>query len=123
MRAFLSLGTLFGLLGVCLGAFAAHVLHGSLPARMLSVFHTAVDYQFYHAFALMAVGLLLGLWPNNRLLYWAGALFAVGVVLFCGSLYIVVVGGVRWLGAVTPVGGMSLIAGWAVLLWACLRGE
>ena len=122
MRAFLSLGALFGLLGVCLGAFAAHVLHGSFSARMLSVFHTAVDYQFYHALALLAVGLLLGLRPNNRLLYWAGALFAAGVVLFSGSLYLLVMVGVRWWGAVTPVGGMSLIAGWAVLLWACLRG-
>lgn len=122
MRVFLSLGALFGLLGVCLGAFGAHELRGRVSGEMLAVFHTGVNYQFYHALALLAVGLLLTLWPGNKLLFWAGGLFTAGVVIFSGSLYVLAISGVRWLGAITPVGGLSLIAGWIVLLIACLRG-
>lgn len=122
MRAFLSLGALFGLLGVCLGAFGAHELHGEVSGRMLAVFNIGLEYQFYHALALLAVGLLLALWPGNRLLQWAGGLFTAGVVMFSGSLYVLAISGVRWLGAITPVGGFSLIAGWVLLLIACLRG-
>lgn len=122
MRLFLSLGAFFGFTAVCLGALSAHALAGRVPPALISIFHIGVKYQFYHALALLAVGLLLGFWPQRRLLYWAGGLFAAGIVLFCGSLYVLAVTGVHWLGFITPTGGMSLILGWLVLLVACLRG-
>ncbi len=122
MRVFLSLGAFFGLTGVCLGALAAHGLGGRVPPGLIPVFHIGVKYQFYHALALLAVGLLCGFWPGRRLLHWAGGLFTLGIVLFSGSLYVLTLTGIHWLGFVTPTGGSCFILGWALLLLACLRG-
>jgi uncharacterized membrane protein YgdD (TMEM256/DUF423 family) len=120
-RPFLLCGSVYGLLGVVCGAFAAHALGGWLAPDLLNTFHTAVQYQFYHAGALLVVGLLLQQKPVP-LLRLAGWCFAVGVLLFSGSLYLLALSGVRWFGAITPLGGLLFLAGWAALIWGQLRG-
>lgn len=114
-----ALGALYGLLGVALGAFGAHALRTRLPADLLAVWKTAVEYQMYHALALLLVGLLLRPAPS-ALLQGAGLCFAAGVLLFSGSLYALCLSGVRALGAITPLGGVLFIVGWALLLAALL---
>lgn len=113
-RALLTLGLLFGLLGVAAGAFGAHALRDSLGAERLATFEAAVRYQMYHALALVGVALAATRWPAGG---WSipGVLFAAGVVIFSGSLYALALTGARWLGAITPIGGLCLLAGWA---WA-----
>ncbi|MEC9363510.1 MAG: DUF423 domain-containing protein [Pseudomonadota bacterium] len=118
----LALGAIYGFLGVALGAFGAHALKTRLSAELLAVWKTAVEYQMYHALALLGVGLLLRQLGTSAPLQWAGAGFALGVLLFSGSLYALCLSGVRVLGAITPFGGMLLLAGWALLLVAALRG-
>jgi uncharacterized membrane protein YgdD (TMEM256/DUF423 family) len=98
-----------------LGAYASHGLVGVLDARSLSSFATAVDYQFYHGLGLLAVGILLDRHPRARMLWIAGALFVVGLVLFCGSIYVTTLGGPTALGRAAPVGGIAFIAGWLAL--------
>ena len=117
------LGAVVGLLGVALGAFGAHTLKAVLTSDLLAVFETGVRYQMYHALALIGVGLSGRVWPGPWV-RWAGWLFAAGVVLFSGSLYLLAATGTRWLGAVTPLGGVALIAGWGVFamgLWKARR--
>lgn len=116
-RLFAAVGAGLGLLGVGAGAFGAHVLESRLDRDLLEVFNTAVDYQMYHALALLLVG---GLPPraSQGLLHWAGILFASGTIVFSGSLYILALTGARWLGAVTPVGGVLFLAGWGTLCWS-----
>ena len=121
-RLFLLCGAAYGLLGVACGAFGAHALRARLAPDLLAVFHTGVEYQFYHAFALLAVGVLLLIRPAAGLNI-AGCCFALGVLLFSGSLYALALSGVRWLGAITPLGGVLFLAGWAALLWSVLRSE
>ena len=106
---------LAGLLGVAFGAFGAHALRDRFDSYAMGVFETAVQYQFYHALALLAVGVLLVQFPASGLLRSSAVLFALGVLLFSGSLYVLSFTGVRWLGAVTPLGGLAFIAGWACL--------
>ncbi|HQR20493.1 MAG TPA: DUF423 domain-containing protein [Burkholderiaceae bacterium] len=115
-RRFFTLGALFALLGVAAGAFGAHALKTRLPADLLAVFEVAVRYQLVHALGLMAVGYAAHRWPG-RAATWAGVLFSAGIVLFSGSLYLLALTGVRGLGAVTPIGGVAFIAGWACLAW------
>lgn len=121
-RAFLLLGALYGLLGVGLGAFGAHALKDRLAPEMLAVYHTGVDYQLWHALALLAVGILCMVRPMPGLGA-AGWCFAAGVLLFSGSLYLLALTGARWLWPVTPAGGLLLLAGWGALVWAVLRSE
>jgi uncharacterized membrane protein YgdD (TMEM256/DUF423 family) len=118
-RTFLLAGALAGLIGVGFGAFGAHGLRGRLSPDMLAVFETGVRYQMYHALALMAVAALsdrLG----GRLIEAAGWLFVAGIVLFSGSLYLLAVTGITILGAITPIGGVAFLAGWACLVIATL---
>ena len=110
----LPLSALFGFLGVALGAFGAHALRQRLDSDMLRVWETAVNYQFWHALALLGVGLLL-LRGASGWLNASGLLFAVGIVLFSGSLYALALSGIRVLGAITPLGGLLFLAGWACL--------
>jgi uncharacterized membrane protein YgdD (TMEM256/DUF423 family) len=111
----LSIGAVSGLLCVALGAFAAHALRSRFDAYALGIFETAVQYQFYHSLALLAVGLLMLQLPGSALLRSSAWLFAGGIVVFSGSLYLLSFTGLRWLGAVTPIGGLAFIAGWACL--------
>jgi uncharacterized membrane protein YgdD (TMEM256/DUF423 family) len=121
MRLFFVLGALFGGLGVALGAFGAHGLRQILSAEDLATFEIGVRYQMYHALALIAVAWAMSRWDHAALVA-AGWLFVGGIVVFSGSLYALVLTGHRWLGAVTPLGGVAMIAGWALLGWAAYRG-
>jgi uncharacterized membrane protein YgdD (TMEM256/DUF423 family) len=120
-RLFLLLGSLLGGLAVALGAFGAHTLESRLTPERLANFETAARYQMTHALALLAVALWLRARPDVPLLNGAGWLFVVGIVLFCGSLYLLSVTGMRWLGAVAPLGGIAFIAGWGCLFLAAWR--
>ncbi|QDK79915.1 DUF423 domain-containing protein [Spirosoma sp. KCTC 42546] len=125
MKFFIQAGAVLGLLGVAIGAFGAHALRAMLEASgRTTTFETAVKYQFYHALALLLVGLLMHTVGSNattvKLLNWSGYSMLGGVIVFSGSLYILCFTGVTWLGAITPLGGLGMIAGWALLLWAFL---
>lgn len=121
-KTFIMLACLLGGLAVALGAFGAHALEGRLSAGDLATYETAVRYQFYHALALIAVVVVLGRWPQATAAIAAGWLFVAGIVIFSGSLYVLVFSGIRWLGAITPIGGVAMIAGWLTLAWAAWRG-
>ena len=102
-------------LAVILGAFGAHALKEKLSPESLQIFETGVRYQFYHAFALLAVGILYKDF-SGKLLQWAGVLFICGTILFSGSLYVLTGGqSIKWIGAVTPFGGLCFIIGWLLL--------
>jgi len=116
-RVFAGLGALSALIAVALGAFAAHGLKARLSPELLAVFETGVRYQMYHALALLAVAWACGRWPGPAVVF-AGWLFVVGTLIFSGSLYLLSVGAPRWLGAITPVGGLAFIGGWLALAWA-----
>lgn len=119
-RTFVILGALSAFLGVAAGAFGAHGLKDRLTAEMLSAFEAGVRYQMYHAFALIAAAWMQSKWPSPFVTA-GGWLFVIGTVLFCGSLYLMSVSGTRWLGAITPLGGLSFLAGWVCLAWAACR--
>lgn len=114
LRGFLLLAALFGFTGVGLGAFAAHALKSKLSPEYLAVFQTGVHYQMLHALALLAVALLARQLPG-RLLLAAGSLFALGIVLFSGSLYALTLSGINALGMITPLGGVAFLGGWLCL--------
>lgn len=119
-RRFCQLATLLLALATLIGAFGAHALKGRLSAERYDVLQTAVHYQFFHALGLLALGLLLDRLPL-RTLRAAGWLLFAGVLLFCGSLYLIVAGAPRMIGVLTPVGGLALIAGWCVAAIALAR--
>lgn len=106
---------------VAAGAFGAHALAGRLAPGMAAAWQTAVQYQAWHALALVGVGLLQLQWPARRSVGVAGTLFAAGIVLFSGSLYVLALTGARGIGMVTPFGGVAFLAGWAVLAWSVAR--
>jgi uncharacterized membrane protein YgdD (TMEM256/DUF423 family) len=120
-RIFFGLGSLSALVAVGLGAFAAHGLKARLAPDLLAVFETGVRYQMYHALALLGVAWACGKFPGSAAVA-GGWLFVAGMLLFSGSLYALALGGPRWLGPVTPVGGLAFLAGWACLAWAALKG-
>ncbi|HEY2155885.1 MAG TPA: DUF423 domain-containing protein [Isosphaeraceae bacterium] len=111
----LRLGAILGFLSVACGAFAAHGLKDHLDERGLALFETAARYQMYHALALVAVGLLARGSRSSGALCVAGYSFLAGILLFSGSLYALALSGVRWLGAITPFGGVLFLVGWAAL--------
>lgn len=121
MKLFFGIGALSGLLAVALGAFGAHALRSRVEPALLTTFETGVRYHMYHALALLAVGLAAAQWPQSSGPILAGWLFVAGTVVFSGSLYALALTGVRWLGAITPLGGVALIAGWAVLVITAWR--
>jgi uncharacterized membrane protein YgdD (TMEM256/DUF423 family) len=120
LRGFLMLAAFFGFTGVGLGAFAAHGLKNRLTPEYLTIFHTGVTYQLVHTLALLGVALLATQIPG-RLLTWAGASFAIGILLFSGSLYVLTLTGISKLGIVTPFGGLAVLAGWLCLGLAAWR--
>ena len=120
LRVFLLLAAVAGFFGVALGAFAAHGLKGQLSAEYLAVFQTGVHYQLVHALALFGVALLAERLPG-RLLKAAGSLFALGILLFSGSLYALTLSGLSKLGMITPLGGVSFLAGWVLMLIGAIR--
>ena len=120
-KLFLAAGGFAALIAVALGAFGAHALKTRLPAEMLAVWHTGVEYHVYHALGLLAVGLLATQLPDSAFLKWSGWLMLAGIALFSGSLYALALSGVRSLGAITPVGGAAFLAAWAVFAIAVLK--
>ncbi|MBD9483574.1 DUF423 domain-containing protein [Pseudomonas sp. PDM14] len=120
LRVFLSLAAFAGFTGVALGAFAAHGLKGRLSPEYLTVFQTGVHYQLVHALALFGVA-LLSLHLPSRLLTGAGCAFALGILLFSGSLYTLTLSGIGKLGIITPFGGVAFLAGWLCLGLAAWR--
>lgn len=120
---FLILASINGFLAVALGAFAAHGLKSRLTVELLATFQTGVQYQMYHALALFGIGLLTLNFPNASLPKLSGYLFMLGIILFSGSLYALSLSGVRWLGAITPLGGVAFLAGWGVLCWFVLTEQ
>jgi uncharacterized membrane protein YgdD (TMEM256/DUF423 family) len=120
-KLFLAAGGFAALAAVALGAFGAHALKYRLPAEMLVVWHTGVEYHVCHALGLLAVGLVATQLPESALLKWSGWLMLAGIALFSGSLYALALSGERWLGAITPVGGTAFLAAWALFVAAVLR--
>ena len=114
-RNFLLIGSVAGFLGVALGAFGAHGLRGRLSPEMMQVFETGVRYHLYHALAIVATAAIMGRIDGSRLLLVAGWSFTAGIVLFSGSLYVVALTGISVFGAITPIGGLAFLAGWACL--------
>jgi uncharacterized membrane protein YgdD (TMEM256/DUF423 family) len=119
-RLFLAMGAISGFLAVAFGAFGAHALRERLGEHLLGIYEVGVRYQMYHALALLAVGILLARGASTAL-HVAGWCFVGGTLVFSGSLYALSLTGVRWLGAITPIGGVAFLVGWACLAWAAWR--
>lgn len=120
-RTFAMLGAVSAAIAVGAGAFGAHGLRARLPADLLAVFETAARYQMYHALGLLFVAWAVARWSGGPA-GWAGWLFVAGTIVFSGSLYLLALTGARWLGAVTPLGGIAFLAGWLCLALAAYRG-
>lgn len=120
-RLFILLGSVNAALAVILGAFGAHILKARLSPEMLNVYQVGSHYHFYHAIGMLVVGLLAAQIHNDAAVQLSGFLMLGGIVLFCGSLYLLAVTGLTWLGAVAPLGGLAFIAAWVVLAVAVLR--
>ncbi len=122
-RNFMMILGISGAFAVALGAFGAHSLEGRISPDLLQTFETATRYQFYHTLALIAVVLAGAKYPTSRYPTIAGWLFVAGILLFSGSLYVLVFTGQTWLGAITPLGGVSFIVGWLLLALAAWKGS
>lgn len=119
-RLFIAAGALSAFISVAAGAFGAHALKTRLAPELLIVFETGARYQMYHALALLAVAWVHTRWPATPVAA-SGMLFIAGTLVFSGSLYLLALTGVRWLGAITPLGGLAFLAGWLCLAWAVIR--
>jgi len=119
-RFFFLSGAIAAFIAVALGAFGAHSLKTKLSPDMLNIFEIGVRYQMYHALGLIAVAWATTRWPEANLNA-AGWAFIVGIVVFSGSLYLLSATDIRWLGAITPLGGLAFLIGWAILIWSVGR--
>ena len=122
-RTFLLLGAINVMLGVALGALGAHGLKHMLTPDLLTIFHTGVQYHFYHAFGLLIIGILLLHFPQSRWMAISGWLMLLGIVLFSCSLYVLTLTGNRSLAMITPFGGISFLSAWGVLIYALWKGR
>jgi uncharacterized membrane protein YgdD (TMEM256/DUF423 family) len=120
-RTFAALGAVSAFAAVAAGAFGAHALKSRLSPDLLAIFETGARYQMYHALGMLAAAWASSRWPGAAAAA-AGWLFVLGTVLFSGSLYALALTGVRWLGAITPLGGVAFLLGWLALGWSALRG-
>ncbi len=118
-KIFIGLGALNAFIAVAMGAFAAHKLKAMLSAHYLSVVHTAADYQFYHALGLILIGLLYQQHASRQLVR-VGWLMLCGIILFSGSLYVLALSGITWLGMITPIGGLCFLIAWLMLAFSYL---
>lgn len=109
--------SVFLALAVAIGAFGAHGLKSHLSTEMLTTYKTGVEYHFYHALGLLLVGVLAVYMPSVQL-KWSAIFLGAGIILFSGSLYVLAITGIKWIGAITPLGGLSFIAGWILLFVA-----
>ena len=119
-RTFFSIGAVSAFIAVAAGAFAAHGLKSRLSPEMLTTFEVGARYQMYHALALIAAAWAQTRWPGT-LTTTSGWFFVIGTVLFSGSLYLLSLTGLRWFGAITPLGGLAFLAGWLCLAWVAWR--
>jgi len=117
----LILAGLAGFTAVAMGAFGAHALRDTLTPEAAAVYQTGTLYHLIHAVALLGAALLAREEAAARLALWAGYAFAAGIVIFSGSLYLLAVSGVKWLGAITPIGGLAFLAGWTLIALAGWR--
>ena len=106
-----------GFLAVSIGAFAAHMLRDRLSPELLNTFQTGVQYHMYHALALLGIGLMMLNFSASNLLRISAYLMMSGIILFSGSLYLLSITGLRWLGAITPLGGLCYLTAWALIAW------
>jgi uncharacterized membrane protein YgdD (TMEM256/DUF423 family) len=120
-KLFISTGAILAALSIILGAFGAHGLRIKLEPRMLEVWQTGVDYHMYHALGLILIGILSHQIGNSALIKWSGGLMFIGILFFSGSLYLLALTGLRWLGAMAPLGGISFIVSWLLLTLTLLR--
>ncbi|HHJ20997.1 MAG TPA: DUF423 domain-containing protein [Gammaproteobacteria bacterium] len=116
-KQFLMIGALNAAVAIMLGAFAAHGLKAQLSEYSLSVFHTGVQYHLYHALGLLLLGLIAQQNPGIHGFALSGWLMVAGIMIFSGSLYLLAITDTRWLGAITPIGGLCFIASWLWLGW------
>lgn len=116
-KTFIILGAIFLALAVVIGAFGAHALKAKLSSEMLQVYKTGVEYHFYHALGLLLIG-IISFHITSGLINWSAIFIIAGIVLFSGSLYLLAITGIKWLGAITPIGGISFIVAWILLVIA-----
>jgi uncharacterized membrane protein YgdD (TMEM256/DUF423 family) len=121
MKLFIIIGAVNAFLAVALGAFGAHGLEGKVPAKYLETWQTGVTYQMFHAVGILIIGILLGNLPASSLLNWSGWLMLIGIILFSGSLYVLTLTQISVLGAITPLGGVSFLVAWVLLIIAAVR--
>ena len=112
-----------GFLAVSLGAFAAHALRDRLSPELLNTFQTGVQYHMYHALALFGIGLMMINFPASNILRVSAYLMLAGLVFFSGSLYLLSITGIRWLGAITPIGGVFFLVAWAIIVWFAAKQQ
>ncbi|MCL1141634.1 DUF423 domain-containing protein [Shewanella gaetbuli] len=116
----LFIGAISGFIAVALGAFGAHGLKNIAPPELISIFNLAVEYQFYHTFAICCLA-FSAQWLSAKLIKWSAIFFLLGMVLFSGSLYLYALIGAKWLGPITPMGGFCLLIGWVLFALAAIR--
>jgi uncharacterized membrane protein YgdD (TMEM256/DUF423 family) len=121
MKLFIIIGAINAFLSVALGAFGAHGLEGKLEPKYIDIWEKAVKYQMFHATGLFIVGILLGKYPASSLLTWSGWLMLIGIILFAGSLYVLAVTQISILGAITPLGGVSFLVAWILIIIAAVK--
>jgi len=121
MKIFIVIGVFAMAVGVVLGAFGAHGLKTRIEPNLLAAYQTGVEYHLYHALGLILIGLLAYQFPDVSALKWGAWCLMWGVLLFSGSLYLMAITGIRWLGAITPLGGTAFIIGWVWIGWALIR--
>ncbi|MCM3788781.1 DUF423 domain-containing protein [Domibacillus sp. 8LH] len=121
MKLFIILGAIHAFLAVALGAFGSHGLEGKVEAKYLDIWKTAVQYQMFHALGLIIVGFLMGQFAGSSALNWSGWLMFAGIMLFSGSLFVLVLTGISKLGAITPIGGVAFLAAWVLLIVAAVK--
>ena len=120
MKSWIVLGAFLAALAVILGAFGSHLLKIRLSSEDLAIFETGVRYHMYHALGLVMIGILGFHYPSN-IIQLPAILFLIGIIIFSGTLYLILLTGLRWFGAITPIGGTALIAGWVVLVYNIIK--
>jgi uncharacterized membrane protein YgdD (TMEM256/DUF423 family) len=121
LKTFIIIGAINAFLAVALGAFGAHGLEGRVEQKYLEIWKTGVTYQMFHATGLLIVGVLLGRLPANALLSWSGWMMLIGIILFSGSLYVMTLTKISILGAITPLGGLSFLVAWILIVVAAVK--
>ena len=120
-KTFLLLGSINAFLAVGLGAFGAHGLRSKISQEMLAIYQTGIQYHMFHAMGLMIVGLVFQWISNSSAMVWAGWSMVFGILIFCGSLYALSISGLRWFGAITPLGVLGFLVGWFLFAYAIFK--